>query len=41
MELSESLGITGTPAFIIGDQLAPGAISMDELKRMVAQARKG
>ena len=41
MELSESLGITGTPAFIIGDQLAPGAISMDELKEMVAQARKG
>ena len=41
MELSESLGITGTPAFIIGDQLAPGAISMDELKRMIAQARKG
>jgi len=41
MELSESLGITGTPAFIIGDQLAPGAVSMDELKRMVAQARRG
>ena len=41
MELSESLGITGTPAFIIGDQLVPGAISMDELKRMVAQARRG
>ena len=41
MELSERLNITGTPAFIIGDQLAPGAISMDELKRMIAQARKG
>ena len=41
MELSESLGITGTPAFIIGDQLAPGAISMDEIKKMVALARKG
>lgn len=41
MELSESLGIAGTPAFIIGDQLAPGAISIDEMKAMVAHARKG
>ena len=41
IELSERLDITGTPAFIIGDQLAPGAISMDEIKKMVALARKG
>ena len=41
MELSERLEITGTPAFIIGDQLSPGAISMNEIKRMVALARKG
>jgi protein-disulfide isomerase len=41
MELSERLNITGTPAFIIGDQLTPGAISIDEIKRMVALARKG
>jgi protein-disulfide isomerase len=39
-ELSERLDITGTPAFIIGDQLSPGAISMQEIKRMVALARK-
>ena len=41
IKLSERLDITGTPAFIIGDQLAPGAISMDEIKKMVALARKG
>jgi protein-disulfide isomerase len=40
-ELSERLDITGTPAFIIGDQLSPGAVSMQEIKRMVALARKG
>jgi protein-disulfide isomerase len=39
MELSERLNITGTPAFIIGDQLSPGAISLDEIKKMVAIAR--
>ena len=40
MQLSERLGITGTPAFIIGDQLTPGAISLDEIKKLVALARK-
>jgi protein-disulfide isomerase len=41
MRLAQSLGIEGTPAFIIGQELAPGAIGMDELKKMVATARKG
>lgn len=38
--LADKLGIRGTPAFIIGDELAPGAIKLDEMKRMVAEARK-
>lgn len=41
MSLAQSLGINGTPAFVIGEELAPGAISMDKLKEMVAAARKG
>ena len=41
MELAKSLGIEGTPAFVIGEELAPGAIGMDALKRMIALARKG
>lgn len=41
MELSERLNISGTPAFIIGNQFHPGALSMDEIKKMVALARKG
>lgn len=38
-KLAETLGITGTPAFIIGDQLAPGALGVDRLAAMVEEAR--
>ncbi len=41
MELAQALGITGTPGFVVGKQLAPGAIDYDTLKRFVAEARKG
>ncbi len=41
MELAESLGISGTPAFIIGEQLIPGAANLQELKKFVSAARKG
>lgn len=40
MELAEKLGVRGTPAFIVGDELAPGALKLDEMKRMVAAARQ-
>ncbi len=38
-ELARSLDINGTPAFVIGDTLAPGAVDLSTLKRLVAQAR--
>ncbi|MDE0330546.1 MAG: DsbA family protein [Nitrospinae bacterium] len=38
--LARSLGIRGTPAFIIGDQLFPGALQSAQLARMIRQARK-
>jgi protein-disulfide isomerase len=41
LELAQALGITGTPGFVIGKQLAPGAIDYETLKRLVAEARKG
>jgi protein-disulfide isomerase len=37
--LSEAIGIKGTPAFIIGDQLIPGAISAEEMRQRIAAAR--
>jgi protein-disulfide isomerase len=36
--LAQSLGITGTPAIVIGNQLVPGAISLDDLQKLVDQA---
>ncbi|HYD68286.1 DsbA family protein [Azospirillum sp.] len=39
--LAEALGIRGTPAFVVGNELVPGAIKLDEMKKLVALARKG
>ncbi len=39
MRLSRELGIEGTPAFVIGDELVPGAASFDQLQALVAKAR--
>ncbi|MHA1566274.1 MAG: DsbA family protein, partial [Alphaproteobacteria bacterium] len=38
--LAQSLGITGTPAFVIGDQLVPGLASLEQLKSSVVAARR-
>jgi protein-disulfide isomerase len=37
--LAESLGINGTPAFVIGETLIPGAIKLEDLKAHIAKAR--
>ena len=39
-KLAQDLGINGTPAFVIGDQIIPGAVNADEMKQRVAAARK-
>jgi protein-disulfide isomerase len=38
--LAKALELRGTPGFIIGDHVIPGAIDLDALKTMVADARK-
>ena len=38
-KLAQTLGINGTPAFIVGKELLPGAIELDALKESVARAR--
>lgn len=38
--LARDLGIDGTPAFIIGSQLVPGAIGADEMLKRFEAARK-
>ncbi len=40
MRLSRALGIEGTPAFVVGDELVPGAASFDRLQALVAKARE-
>ena len=39
-KLAQDLGINGTPGFIIGDQIIPGAVTAAEMKERVAAARK-
>ena len=40
LALAQALGINGTPAFVIGGELVPGAAPLDELQRLVEQARR-
>lgn len=40
LKLARALGIQGTPALVIGQQLIPGAVDIPELRQAVADARK-
>jgi protein-disulfide isomerase len=39
MRLAEALGINGTPAFIVGDQLIPGVAPLEVLQALVERVR--
>jgi protein-disulfide isomerase len=39
-DLADTLKITGTPAFIIGNAMTPGAVDLATFRKMVADARK-
>lgn len=39
LALAHALGIQGTPAMVIGSELIPGAVGLDELTRAVGEAR--
>jgi protein-disulfide isomerase len=41
LKLAHDLGIKGTPALIIGNDLLPGAVDLPELQKAVAEARHG
>lgn len=41
MKLAESMGLNGTPSYVIGKQIVVGAIGLDGLKEKIAQARCG
>ena len=39
LALAQQLGINGTPAFIIGDTLVPGAIDAETLSKLISESR--
>ena len=39
-DLAEALNIRGTPAFVIGDKLVPGAVDAETLAKLIGEARK-
>jgi protein-disulfide isomerase len=40
LKLARSLGISGTPALVVGGELIPGAVDLAELQKAVASARR-
>jgi len=40
LALADALNIRGTPGFIIGNRIVPGALDLETLKDMIADARK-
>ena len=41
LQLGSALGLTGTPSYVIGDQILSGAVGYEALKAAVAKAREG
>jgi protein-disulfide isomerase len=39
-QLARDLSVNGTPAFIIGNVVVPGAVDLATLKKLVAEARQ-
>lgn len=37
---ARAIGVNGTPAFVVGDQFAPGAIGLEALQELITKARK-
>lgn len=40
-ELAETLGLTGTPALVVGDYLIPGAVNAATLREVIQKSRSG
>jgi protein-disulfide isomerase len=38
-EIAQALGISGTPTYIIGNEIIPGAIGVDDLRARIANMR--
>jgi protein-disulfide isomerase len=40
VQVADALGLTGTPSYVIGDDVVVGAVGFDELKTRIANVRK-
>ena len=40
LQLANALGITGTPSFVIGQEVVPGAVDRRTLQGLIARARR-
>lgn len=40
LRLARALNVNGTPAFVVGETMVPGAVDLPTLKALVAEARK-
>ena len=40
LRLANALGITGTPSFVIGQEIVPGAADLRTLQGLIADARR-
>jgi protein-disulfide isomerase len=40
MTLGDKLGLSGTPAFIIGDEVIPGAVGVDPIRKTISDVRQ-
>jgi protein-disulfide isomerase len=40
LTLAQALGIGGTPAFVVGDELVVGAVDLGTLRELVNRARR-
>lgn len=38
--LGDKLGLTGTPAFIVGNEIIPGAVGLEPIRKLVADVRQ-
>ena len=40
LQLANALGITGTPSFVVGDRVVPGAVDLRTLQGLIAEVRQ-
>jgi protein-disulfide isomerase len=40
MKLADELGVSGTPSYVVGDQVVVGAVGLDELREKIKDERK-